>query len=208
MPLPSRPFLAGLLDRPLHALDGHRILVADVDVAHVGVRREAADDHPFDEQLRVALHEIAVHERARVALVGVADEVLGLALGVEEELPLEAGREGRAAASPEAGVLHLLDHVHRLHLQRPRQAFVAAASDVVLDAVGVGDAAVRHQPPHLPAPELERIERAECRLPAGFRSRRAPCLARCHRPRAIGRRALPPCRPLPSGTAPIDRPGG
>ena len=45
--------------------------------------------------MRVAFDERAVHERAGVALVGVADNVFGIARDVAAEFPLQAGRETR-----------------------------------------------------------------------------------------------------------------
>ena len=59
--------------------DGQRVLGADVDVGLGGADGVGGDDHAFEQPVRVALEHRAVHERARVALVGVADQVLLLA---------------------------------------------------------------------------------------------------------------------------------
>ena len=66
----------GVGDRLGEALDGQRVLGAHVDVALVRADRVAADEHALDDGVRVALEDGAVHERAGVALVGVADDVL------------------------------------------------------------------------------------------------------------------------------------
>jgi hypothetical protein len=64
-----------------------------------------------------------VLERARLALVGVAGDVARLDLLVDE-LPLQAGREARAAAPAQTGRLHHLDDVVRLHAERFLQPVV------------------------------------------------------------------------------------
>ena len=74
--LAEEPALLRLLDRKVQPLHGKRILRPDVDVA---VRRAdgiGADDHALDHRMGISLDDRPVHERARVALVGVADEVL------------------------------------------------------------------------------------------------------------------------------------
>ena len=93
----------------------------------------------------VALESRAVHVRARVALVGVADHVL-LALGLLlSELPLHAGREARAAAAAQARLEHLVDDLLGRHLEEHLlDRLVAVARDVVLDLLGVDHAAVDH----------------------------------------------------------------
>ena len=57
----------------------------------------------------IALDLIAVHVRARVALVRVADDVFS-AGGLAQKLPLDAGRVTGAAATAQLGCLDLLDH--------------------------------------------------------------------------------------------------
>ena len=44
----------------------------------------------------------AILERAGVALVGVADDVLGVALRLAADLPLHAGREAGAAPAAQS----------------------------------------------------------------------------------------------------------
>ena len=165
--------LVRLLDGLLHARHRERVLVADVDVALVGLAGDAGDDHAFDDRVGVALHRVAVDEGAGVALVGVADDVLRMAVGSAEEVPLAAGGEGGAAAAPEPGGFHLLDDRLGAHLDRLGQRFVAAAGDVVVDVLGIDDAAVGHQAAHLTAPEGQRREGRDAagRPVAGHRER-------------------------------------
>ena len=75
---------------------------------------------------RVALHQHPVGEGAAVALVGVAADELQLVDAVEHRLPLDAGREARAAAAAQAGVGDLGDDLRRGDLQGAAQPGQAA----------------------------------------------------------------------------------
>ena len=72
----QQPGLAALGDGVLQALDGQRVFGPAVDVALGRADGVGGDEHALDHPEGVALQDGAVHERARVALVGVADEVL------------------------------------------------------------------------------------------------------------------------------------
>ena len=71
--------LAGLLDGDIERLDRQRIFRAAVDVALACADRVGGDDHAFDHGMRIAFQHAAVHERARVAFIGVADHVFDIA---------------------------------------------------------------------------------------------------------------------------------
>ena len=91
----------------------------------------------------VALQRRAVHVRARIALVGVADHVLLALRLLLGELPLHAGREARAAAPAKARLQHLVDDLLRRHLEEDLlDRLVAVARDVVLDLLRIDHAAV------------------------------------------------------------------
>ena len=64
-----------------------------------------AEDHALDQQVRRVRHDVAVLDRARLALVGVADDVLRVARRVAHELPLHAGGKAGAAQAPQAARL-------------------------------------------------------------------------------------------------------
>ena len=95
--------LLRLGDGGLQAADGQGILRPDVDVALVGPGGHARDHHALQHAVGVALHDGAVHEGTGVALVAVADHVLGVGILPADTLPLPAGRETAAAPAPEAG---------------------------------------------------------------------------------------------------------
>src|SRR4030095_8917806 len=61
------------------------------------------------EQVRHLLEEEAILERAGLALVGVADDVLRVARRVAHDLPLDAGGEAGAAHAPQLAGLEAGD---------------------------------------------------------------------------------------------------
>ena len=84
---------------------------------------------PSISAVRVVAQDVAVLERARLALVGVADDVLVAGELLRHEAPLEPGREARAAAAAQRALLHLGDHRRRRDLlgEDLPQRLVAAA---------------------------------------------------------------------------------
>ena len=75
--LAEQAALPRLLQGQARILDGERVLLPDVDVALVGADGVGADDQPLEDAVRVSLEQAPVHVGARVALVGVDDDVLG-----------------------------------------------------------------------------------------------------------------------------------
>ena len=135
--LAQQAVFVGLLDGLLQPLHGDGILGTDVDPAFICADRVAADGHGFQDRVGIAFQQGAVHERAGVAFVSVADEVLVLRLGSAGELPLLAGGETGAAAAAQAGVQHFLDNLFGGHLgQRLGQGPVAVKGDVFVDVLG------------------------------------------------------------------------
>ena len=96
--------LASDLDRLVHRRNRMRIFRAHIDEALGRAGREPGDRHAFDQHEGIALHDHAVGECAAVAFVGIADDVFAVACGIENGLPLDAGREARAAASAKARI--------------------------------------------------------------------------------------------------------
>ncbi len=69
------PALLRLLDRQMKTFNGKRVLRPDIDVTIRCADRIGADDHALDHRMRISFDDRAVHERARIALVGVTDQV-------------------------------------------------------------------------------------------------------------------------------------
>ena len=64
-----------VFDGASHARDGQRIFRADVNQRFVGADGARGDHQAFEHAVRIAFHHAAVHERAGIALVGIANHV-------------------------------------------------------------------------------------------------------------------------------------
>src|SRR5262249_49429751 len=106
-------------------------------VGDLGADRPAADEASLEEQMGVALHQQVVLERPRLALVGVAGDVLGQRRVLQDELPLQPGRKPGAAAPAEPRRLDQVDHLARLHAERLLQAGVAFVLQIEVKAEAV-----------------------------------------------------------------------
>ena len=84
--LPEQAVLFGLRQRA-QSLQGQRILGAAVDVAGRGPQCQAADGHAFQNAVRVAFQQRAVHEGPGVPFIGVADQVFFVGGGLLAKLP-------------------------------------------------------------------------------------------------------------------------
>jgi hypothetical protein len=137
-----------LIERDVGVVHGERIFVAHVNVALPAADGVRADDHAFEHEVRVAFEQRAIHERAGVAFVGVAQHVLRFARRLAAAFPLHPGREPAAAAPAQVGFLDLGDDLFGLHrTERLGQTGVAARGDVVLDVGRIERAVVaEHQP--------------------------------------------------------------
>ena len=145
MPLPStsRPEIAalprggyGLAQRNLCV----RVFHAQVDVSLGGANGHARNGHALDEAVRIALHQHAVGEGARIAFVGIADHVLLVGRLVQDRLPLDTGGECGAAASTQPGIRHFLDHLRAGHAQCALQALVSAVRHVLVNVDRIDEA--------------------------------------------------------------------
>jgi hypothetical protein len=103
--------LIGLVDRGLQMLAFANEFAAHVDVAGMGVHREARDQATLDQQMRIVPHDLAILAGAGLGLVGVDHEVARPPVGgfLGHERPFQPGRKTRPAAAAQAGRLHLAD---------------------------------------------------------------------------------------------------
>ena len=167
---PRSPCAPGLGDRVRERVLGLRVLPAEIDEAALAARREPCDRHRLEHGERVALQELPVLERAGLGLVGVADEVVRPRGLPGDGLPLDAGRERRAAAADEPRVLHLAQHPLGAELERPAEGRVAAVGAVVVEARRVDHADA--------AQETERRVAPACGTPGPGRGAGAPPASR------------------------------
>ena len=121
--LAQQAHLLGLLDGNAEVLHRQRIFMPHIDVAVLRADGVGIDDHALDDGMRIAFHQRAVHERARIAFVAVADDGLDLRARFLRVLPFEPGGEACAAAPAQARFLDDIDHFVRLvlgqHFARP-----------------------------------------------------------------------------------------
>ena len=128
-----------LVDRRLHPLQAQGVLVSQVDVSGRRPGGVAAQDHAFEDLVRVPLQLHAVREGGRLALVGVDAHVdrPGMVLG--QERPLQPGGEPGPAPPAEAAGADRLHHVgRRLLREHLLQGPVAAAGLVDGQRMAVG----------------------------------------------------------------------
>ena len=113
----------------------------------------ARDEQPLDQEVRVAVHDVPVLVDAGLALFGVHHDVAHAAASRPRALPLAAGGEVGSAPAQQTGAQHLVDHLLRLHGERPLQSGVAAAGEAGVEAFGVDIAGVGEEEPVLRLPE-------------------------------------------------------
>ena len=140
-------------------MDGDGVLGTDVDVALVRVDGIARDAHGFQNGVGIAFQHGTIHERAGVALVGVADHVLVGGLVDGSELPLEARGEAGAAAAAEAGLSDLFHDLLPGHLGEDlAKSGIAVHGDILLDVLRVDDATVAQRHTELGLVELDVLQ--------------------------------------------------
>jgi hypothetical protein len=109
-----------------------RVFGADVDVAERRARGHGGDRHALDQHVGIAFHRHPVGISARVAFVGIADDVLLFGLRGGDGLPLDRCGEGCTATATQAGVHDFLHH----SLGRQRQGAAQAHEAVMRFIVG------------------------------------------------------------------------
>ena len=93
--------------------------------------------------MRVIFHNGAVHERAGVALVAVADDVFRRGFLALHLAPLLAGGESSAPAPAQVGLADLVDDIVRAHVEkRLFKCGIAAHAQILADGIGIDLAAV------------------------------------------------------------------
>ncbi len=128
------------------------VLAAEVEVPALASGREASDGHRLDDRERIVLDHHTIFERARLALVGVGDEVVRCRCVRRNRLPLAARRERGAATTDEAAARDFGDDGGRADLDRLAQRVVATVRLVRGERRRVDDARPREEDePRLPA---------------------------------------------------------
>ena len=98
---------------------------------------------PSIDVQRIGLQHAAVHERAGIAFVGVADEVAGLVGGLGGHGPFLAGGKSAAAAAAELRLRDFVDDPLRIALlEHFGQGLEAAVVEILFHALGIDHAVV------------------------------------------------------------------
>ena len=127
----------------MESLDRERVLRADIDIGLVRADCVGGDGHALENPVRVRLQDRPIHEGARIAFVGVADDVFLGRGHLGDGRPFQSGRIAAAAASTQTAVGHFAQDIGRGHLaQGPDQGRVTADGHIALEAVGIDDAGI------------------------------------------------------------------
>ncbi len=124
-------------DGAIHGLDQVAILAANIDVALVRIDGAAGDQNALDQLVRIVLHQQPVLASARLAFVGVDDDVLRLGRRARHEAPLHAGGKSRAAAAAQGGSFHFLDDLLGRHLHGLEKGLVAVGGEIGVERFGI-----------------------------------------------------------------------
>ena len=108
-----------------------------IDVGGVRADGDGGDHGAFDDGVGVVLEDEAVLAGAGLALIAVAQHVLGLGALLGDEGPLHAGGEAGAAASAQVAGFDFVDDAVGTEFERLLQGLVAVEFEI---AVKVGRA--------------------------------------------------------------------
>ena len=148
--LAEEAVFAGLFEGYLQTVYGHGIFGADVDIALMRAYGVAGYGHCLEHAVGIAFEHGSVHECAGIALIGVAHDVLYIALRGLGERPLAPRGEAGAAAAAETGGGDFVYYVVRGHGgENLFEGGVVARGESFFDIFGSDDAAVAERYAHL-----------------------------------------------------------
>src|SRR5208337_1319789 len=127
----------------------HRVLGAYIDVGIGRTDGVAGHHHSLEYTVRVSLKNGPVHESPRVSFVGVADNIFPVRDRTVAKLPFHPRRETGAASSAKARELYLVNDFLLRHIEGFFDPVVAAHSKVVVNVLGIDEAAVAQDYPAL-----------------------------------------------------------
>src|SRR5262249_5482805 len=121
-----------LTDGSAQALDSERILSAHIDKPLGRSHRISGNQHAFQHAVWITLQYAAVHERAGIAFVGIADHKLLLADRLGYRAPLQSCGIARAATATETAFHHFINDLTGCHLsERLDERGITRGTDVV-----------------------------------------------------------------------------
>ena len=150
--LPAKPAARfKLRNGGAHPLHGQRVFVADVENALVRPGGNGGNRQAFDHAERERFEDHAIHERAGVALVAVADHEFFCARLLLDNAPFDTAGESRAAAPTQAGLLDAVDDLLGLKFaQHAAQRGEPAAREIFVQVKRIDRAEMFGGDVHLP----------------------------------------------------------
>lgn len=100
---------AAFLKHALQLIPKIGVLAAQIDEPVLRPQRIARDRHAVEDDIGNLRQQHTILERARLAFVGVAHDVMGFAHRLPAEPPFQTGREAGSAAAAKLGLSHQLD---------------------------------------------------------------------------------------------------
>ena len=91
----------------------------------------------------VSLQDRAIHKGSRVPFIGIADHIFDISRSLGREFPFGSRRESRSTTTPQAGELHLLDHLFASHIEQGMgKSLVSTPGNVFIDLFRIDDSAI------------------------------------------------------------------
>ena len=132
-----------LLESDFQPMDRQRIFATHIDIALSGANSISGDGHAFENPMRIAFEDAAVHEGAGVAFVGVAHDELAVAGHLGDEAPLDSCRIAGAASPAQAAARDGVHDLGRRHVADSMvEGSIPAGRNVRFDTLRLDDAGV------------------------------------------------------------------
>src|SRR5580692_12810459 len=96
-------------------------------------RGDSRDHHTFNHRVWVVLKNQTVFTGARFALISIAQNVFWFRGLLGHERPFHPSVESSPPAAAQAGILHQIDNLIRLHSKRFLDGFIAVELTVAID---------------------------------------------------------------------------
>ena len=135
--------LARLSDCNLQTVNGNGIFGTNVNITLMCAYRVCGNSHRFQNGVRIAFQNRAVHKRARISFVGVTSNVLNVAGSILGKLPFSSGGEACTATTAKTGLADNVDNFLRSHFRKYlNERLISVVSNVFVDVFRIDYAAV------------------------------------------------------------------
>ena len=111
--LPRNPSLRASASRLFENLRACGKFSANIDVCQLRIDREAGNDHPLHQLMRILMNDVPILKRARLGFVRVADQIDRLGSARLDKSPFNAARKSGAASSPQTRGFNLVSRFLR-----------------------------------------------------------------------------------------------